>query len=97
MLSDIVYNGFIINEKLGYVSYQELKDFRLISPHWIKMYDDYQLQKLNELAVSYSNTSFPKRSSKQIEQKQRLNESEFESERSKQLAKAFELVNQLMN
>ena len=79
------------------MSYQELKDFRLISPHWIKMYDDYQLQKLNELAVSYSNTSFPKRSSKQIEQKQRLNESEFESERSKQLAKAFELVNQLMN
>ena len=61
MLSDIVYHGFITNEKLGYVSYQELKDFGLINPYWIKMYDDYQLEKLNQLAMSCNNTSFSKR------------------------------------
>ena len=95
MLSDIVLTGFIHNETIGYVTYLELKKLGLINHYWSKRYDDYQLEKLNQLAMICNNTSFSKISSKQIEQKQRLNESEFESKRSEQLAKALELVNQL--
>lgn len=95
MLSDIVYRGFITNEQLGYVTYLELKEIGLVNEYWAKRYNDYQLNKLNQLAMNCNNTSFSKRSSKQMEQKQRLNESEFESKRSEQITRALKLANQL--
>jgi len=95
MLSDIVYRGFITNEQLGYVTYLELKEIGLVNEYWAKRYNDYQLDKLNQLAMNCNNTSFSKRSSKQMEQKQRLNESEFDSKRSEQITRALELANQL--
>ena len=96
MLSDIVYRGFITNEQLGYVSYQEIKDIGVLSDDWSKKYDDYQRDKLNQLAMSCGNTPISTRSDKketQSQPKQRLSESEFESKRSEQIAKALELAN----
>jgi hypothetical protein len=97
MLSDIVYRGFISNETLGYVTYLELKDMGLISHYWSKKYDDYQIDKLNQLAMSCSNTPISTRSDKKeiTKSKQRLSESEFESKRSEKIARALELANQL--
>lgn len=97
MLFDIVYRGFISNETLGYVTYLELKDMGLISHYWSKKYDDYQRDKLNQLAMSCSNTPISTRSDKKeiTKSKQRLSESEFESKRSEQIARALELANQL--
>jgi hypothetical protein len=62
LLSDIVYRGFITNEKLGYVSYDELKKLGLISNTWAKKYDDYQLEKLNQLAVNFNISAVSKKS-----------------------------------
>jgi DNA-binding CsgD family transcriptional regulator len=90
LLSDIVYRGFITNEELGYVSYGELKTLGLISNTWAKKYDDYQLEKLNQLAVNFNISSVPKRSGNQV--KQKLSESEFESKRAEMIAKAMDLV-----
>ena len=64
LLSDIVYRGFITNEKLGYVSYSELKTLGLISNTWAKKYDDYQLEKLNQLAVNFNISAVSKKSGK---------------------------------
>ena len=62
LLSDIVYRGFITNEKLGYMSYDELKTLGLISNTWAKKYDDYQLEKLNQLAVNFNISAVSKKS-----------------------------------
>ena len=64
LLSDIVYRGFITNEKLGYMSYDELKKLGLISNTWAKKYDDYQLEKLNQLAVNFNISAVSKKSGK---------------------------------
>ena len=98
MLSDIVYRGFIRNETLGYVTYLELKDMGLLNDDWSKKYDDYQRDKLNQLAMSCGNTPTPistRSDKKETQSKQRLSESEFESKRSEQIARALELANQL--
>jgi hypothetical protein len=44
------------------VSYDELKKLGLISNTWAKKYDDYQLEKLNQLAVNFNISAVSKKS-----------------------------------
>ena len=46
------------------VSYDELKTLGLISNTWAKKYDDYQLEKLNQLAVNFNISAVSKKSGK---------------------------------
>ena len=45
-------------------TYDELKTLGLISNTWAKKYDDYQLEKLNQLAVNFNISAVSKKSGK---------------------------------